>query len=175
MKDEKRLKFLDCAKGIAILLLILSHCMSDESMLKTWIFSFHMPIFFIVCGILQAQKFPNGQTLDLIGPFLKKRCRQMLLPYFSWGGYFDPVLSGAEFGRRRSVNSEKSAVCPGYDAGDRFALVYPCIFFRGTADVVRSAAAERMDASPDRCRRHSAFACCQFRRNADTVVPAPDA
>lgn len=83
---KKRIRCLDYSKGIAILLLLLSHCMSGSSILKTWIFSFHMPIFFIICGILAAGNYPDGIRVNRLGNYLKKRCIQLLLPYFIWGG-----------------------------------------------------------------------------------------
>lgn len=47
MHSNNRLNYLDYTKGFAILLMLLAHCMGDNNLLHTWIFSFHMPIFFV--------------------------------------------------------------------------------------------------------------------------------
>lgn len=52
-----RHKYIDYAKGLAIILMLFAHTMSGENMINTWIFSFHMPIFFIISGILMAKKY----------------------------------------------------------------------------------------------------------------------
>ena len=47
---SKRLKWLDIAKGIAILLVIVGHTVDFYSPFRDAIFSFHMPLFFILAG-----------------------------------------------------------------------------------------------------------------------------
>ena len=42
----KRIHYLDYAKGIAIILVVLGHIFSGGN-IKTYIYSFHMPLFFI--------------------------------------------------------------------------------------------------------------------------------
>ena len=78
---KKRSVGIDYAKGFAILLLIISHCIIGEGVFKTWIFSFHMPIFFIVSGILKSRK-NKRQTIKV---YLYKRIKQLLVPYLIWG------------------------------------------------------------------------------------------
>ncbi len=46
----KRLDWLDIAKGIAIMLVIIGHTVDKPSLERTLIFSFHMPLFFILAG-----------------------------------------------------------------------------------------------------------------------------
>lgn len=78
----QRVEYIDLAKGFAILTLILSHTSPGES-INTWIFGFHMPIFFIVGGILLAMKDEKKPlTFGSIPTFLKRRCHNLLLPYF---------------------------------------------------------------------------------------------
>lgn len=62
MVSEKRLKYLDYTKGFAILIMLFGHCMSDNNLLHNWIFSFYMPILFIVCGCLTAMKYGNRKV-----------------------------------------------------------------------------------------------------------------
>lgn len=46
---KKRLAWVDVAKAIAIILMVAGHELPQVS-LRTWIFSFHMPLFFILSG-----------------------------------------------------------------------------------------------------------------------------
>lgn len=53
INDDKRIDWIDCSKGIAILLVILGHTTMSggsplEQILRGGIFSFHMPLFFIL-------------------------------------------------------------------------------------------------------------------------------
>lgn len=115
---KKRILCLDYSKGIAILLLLLSHCMSGTSILKTWIFSFHMPIFFIICGILAAGNYPDGIRVNRFGSYLKKRCIQLLLPYFIWGGRSDRFLSISEYYFRSETYGMEPAYKFDFSSGD---------------------------------------------------------
>jgi len=84
-----RLKYLDVAKGIGILLVIIGHCIPDAStpsgisepifaaMFKV-IYSFHMPLFFFISGFLTR---PMNNRREL----LKKRAQRLLVPYFFVG------------------------------------------------------------------------------------------
>ncbi len=82
---EKRYVELDYVKGFAILLLLFSHCHPGEGIIKIWIFSFHMPIFFIVCGILKSRREKRGLVKKDIVSYMKKRGRQLIFPYYIWG------------------------------------------------------------------------------------------
>ena len=50
--NKKRIEYIDYARGIAMLLVILGHCFqSVEYTLNHFILSFHMPLFFFLSGI----------------------------------------------------------------------------------------------------------------------------
>lgn len=49
---KKRYEYLDFARGISVLLVIIGHMVSLSHGLGQWIYSFHIPIFFIISGIL---------------------------------------------------------------------------------------------------------------------------
>ncbi len=71
---KPRLDWLDIAKGIAIILVIVGHTVENLSPLRHVIFSFHMPLFFILAGYTFKTK-PMGQTLSsslarLIVPYI---------------------------------------------------------------------------------------------------------
>ncbi|MBF1069294.1 MAG: acyltransferase family protein, partial [Prevotellaceae bacterium] len=57
-EQTKRIEALDIAKGIGIILVIIGHMSS--SYLRDWIYSFHMPLFFIISGIcFKTEKYPS--------------------------------------------------------------------------------------------------------------------
>ena len=78
MKENKRLHYLDMAKGIGIFLVALGHMEDIATGTRVWISSFHMPLFFVISGILMAVK--NEPSKDL-GIAVKKRINGIIVPY----------------------------------------------------------------------------------------------
>lgn len=78
---KKRQDYLDMAKGIGIYFVVLGHIEYLEKDTLRWIYSFHMPLFFIIGGILAYIK--RNQELTL-GHVLKKRACGTLIPYISF-------------------------------------------------------------------------------------------
>lgn len=77
---SKRIEYIDIAKGLGIILVVIGHCLKGNTFPATWIWSFHMPLFFILSGLCFAEnKYPTFQS------FLTKRIKTLLLPciYFS--------------------------------------------------------------------------------------------
>lgn len=72
----KRIEYLDIAKGIGILLVILAHI--DEGYTKIPIYAFHLPLFFVISGICFRCE---GTFWD----FFKKKAKGYLVPYFGMG------------------------------------------------------------------------------------------
>lgn len=72
MKKE-RIEWVDVSKGIGIILVIISHCVYLGNFAHNWIFSFHMPLFFILSGIF----FRKASMLQVI----KKKFQQLIIPY----------------------------------------------------------------------------------------------
>lgn len=75
MKEEriitsKRIKYLDIAKAIGIILVLIGHISRNEIISKV-IYSFHMPFFFIISGFLYERR-----------DNLKKKIKSILIPYF---------------------------------------------------------------------------------------------
>lgn len=64
---------MDAFKGITILVMILGHTVGIPSPLRAFIFSYHMPAFFIANGFF-IRKYDTGNTC-------KKAVRTLLLPY----------------------------------------------------------------------------------------------
>ena len=78
MDTTKRLDYLDMAKGIGIFFVALGHMEDIATGTRVWISSFHMPLFFIISGILMAVKDePSGDFRVAV----KKRFRGVIVPY----------------------------------------------------------------------------------------------
>ena len=75
---RKRLTYLDMAKGIGIFLVILGHIEYIREDTLKWISSFHMPLFFVIGGILAYEKREEGRPLF---SSLAARARGTLVPY----------------------------------------------------------------------------------------------
>lgn len=89
--NNVRVKWIDYAKGIAILFLLLSHCLSSGRVFSI-ITAFDMPIFFIVCGSLNAICH-NNRYLE-ISLWAKKRFKQLMIPYLIFGLLWILFLEG---------------------------------------------------------------------------------
>jgi len=76
--DSKRIKYIDVAKGIGILLVVLGHNYVKASVpgMEKFIFSFHMPFFFLVSGMLFKPSYP-------ILVLFKRRFGTLILPYLA--------------------------------------------------------------------------------------------
>lgn len=72
MSDTKRVQYIDIARGIAILCIILGH--QGISDVNRVVFTFHVPIFFFITGYFINDKLG-------IKDFIKNRVRTLLVPY----------------------------------------------------------------------------------------------
>lgn len=92
MTETKRLDYLDMAKGLGMLFVLIGHLQGERIFtlspyiqpLCVWIFSFHMPLFFIISGILIFEK--SGEDLPL-SVHISKRFRSIMIPYY-WFSFF---------------------------------------------------------------------------------------
>lgn len=79
-KLTERTHYIDIARGIAIILVVIGHGISEYSTgfttLENIIYSFHMPLFFVISGLVFRIK--DG---DIFTAFAKKRARGLMLPY----------------------------------------------------------------------------------------------
>lgn len=73
-----RLHYLDMAKGIGIILVVIGHSGKGSDGLITWLTSFHMPLFMIISGMLLCYKKEEEQSflLNIKGKFF-----QIMVPY----------------------------------------------------------------------------------------------
>ena len=90
----KRIEYLDYAKGIGIILVVLGHILIKGN-IKIYIYSFHMPLFFIISGYLF-----NYINIINFKEVINKKIKALLIPYLTFslinilGEY---ILSGLSF------------------------------------------------------------------------------
>ena len=78
-KSKNRILWVDAARGIAMLLVILGHCigsLNDPG--YKFILSFHMPLFFFLSGYCSKKE-------EQFRPYLKKKARELLVPQLLFG------------------------------------------------------------------------------------------
>lgn len=76
---NKRIDYIDSAKGIGILFVLIGHACSLKYGLGQYFYSFHMPLFFIISGMLLCFK-DNWKDMDGISIF-KKKIKSLFYPY----------------------------------------------------------------------------------------------
>ncbi len=78
MKTAKnRIEWIDTAKGIGLLCVILGHL--HIPYLSAWIYTFHIPLFFFLSGCVF-----NGQKYSFKEYFIR-RFKSLIVPYFVLG------------------------------------------------------------------------------------------
>ena len=77
--EQKRIIWLDIARGLAMLCVIYGHVLPRNAGFGKWIYSWHMPIFFIITGILLSQK-DNWKQMTYCQLF-KKDTKSIMYPY----------------------------------------------------------------------------------------------
>ena len=79
MAENKRIEWVDIARGIAIILVVLGHSQVGRDLFN-YLYSFHVPLFFFVAGIT----FRFDKESDF-SSFVKKRFLRLLVPYYTFG------------------------------------------------------------------------------------------
>lgn len=82
----KRKDYIDYVKAIGIILVVLGHAVSDNTAIKSWIYSFHMPLFFFATGL-------SLRKVHVDVGYVTKKLKGLLVPYCIWG----PIFSGFSF------------------------------------------------------------------------------
>ena len=77
MDAKKRLNYFDIAKGIGIILVIIGHIEYVDQGVRDYIVSFHMPLFFIVSGMLMFVTDEKSRSIKDL--FIRKLKRIMLV------------------------------------------------------------------------------------------------
>ena len=79
MAQSNRLEWLDIAKGIAIILMVIGHS-SIPQIGSNFIFAFHMPLFFIASGWVSNYQKSSFKR------FIEKKWSSLLIPFFYYSG-----------------------------------------------------------------------------------------
>lgn len=79
-----RIRYIDYTKGLAIILMIFGHTMTTINPIHIWIYSFHMPIFFMIDGILIGEK-EKHKSIELTKKHIFQKVRILGIPYFVFG------------------------------------------------------------------------------------------
>lgn len=89
--QEERINWVDIAKGIGIVLVLLGHAPRDSmrmqypliDFLYYFIYSFHMPLFFFLAGMIFGHTQIKKPSKSFLA-FLKKKVRTLLIPWLSF-------------------------------------------------------------------------------------------
>lgn len=93
-----RLRYIDFAKGVAILFVVMGHMVQynlkgdSANVVFNFIYSFHMPLFFFLSGYVSALKYEGICKKNAL-TFIKKKFLSLLVPFFTWGIFFNLLLS----------------------------------------------------------------------------------
>lgn len=77
-EGHNRKAYIDFLKGIGIILVICGHGQIPEH-LAAWIYSFHMPLFMFLSGLVYKEKYATAKE------FVLQKVKQLLYPYFILG------------------------------------------------------------------------------------------
>lgn len=99
-----RLCYLDVLKGILIILVVLGHAIQAtfpnylHNFLFRFIYSFHMPLFFVISGFLTYRGMQGHDDK------LMKRAVQLLIPFVCWA-FISPLLTYGSFNMDKTVKA----------------------------------------------------------------------
>ncbi len=147
-KASKRVEWIDILKGLGIVLVVMGHTPAFAE--PYWVYSFHMPLFFFVVGLL----FPEKSKTNL-PVFLKKRAIRRLAPYLIYSVIAVALsdLIFRHFARTDhdpvSLASYETGLFTGFPRADVVLWFYPVLFGAETivALIVRLAAPKFIKAS----------------------------
>lgn len=75
---KERIDWIDCLRGIAMFFVILGHAFNDKNnIIRKYIYSFHMPLFFFVSGLTYKEKDIKFKD------FIINKAKKLLIPYLA--------------------------------------------------------------------------------------------
>lgn len=86
MNPNSRIKYIDIAKGIGILLVVYGHSSLAFHPINALIHNFHMPLFFFITGLC------SDEAKNTVKELFVKRWKQLIIPCF----YFTIIISTIE-------------------------------------------------------------------------------
>ena len=134
MNRSSRIEYIDAVKGIAIVLVVIGHMLRgfsssgiylNEKIFKYidyTIYSFHMPLFFIVSGMLYTYKNKIYDKKDYIN-FIKLKSKNILVPYFifSWIQILIKIIMSGSVNKEVKISSLYTIV---YKPVEQFWFLY---------------------------------------------------
>lgn len=83
-QNSKRIEWIDVLKGVAIVCVMMGHFLYKQTgelprSICAWIYSFHMPLFFVLSGLTFSVEKYNGYI-----EFVIKKVKTLLIPLFSF-------------------------------------------------------------------------------------------
>ena len=78
MTNNKRITYLDMARGMGMILVVMGHVEYMNMTLLQYIYAFHMPLFFLISGILIWEKREEEKNFIVL---VKNKLRSIMLPY----------------------------------------------------------------------------------------------
>ena len=97
----KRLEYIDLAKGVMILLVVAGHIVQYylqgyvQHKLWTFIYSFHMPLFFLLSGFVMGITRKKMEEVPFCG-WLWKKIRTLLVPFLLWSFLVYPFIDSVD-------------------------------------------------------------------------------
>ncbi len=83
---KKRIEFIDIARGLAIIFIVLGHTLVHSencSIIFKFLYSFHVVLFFVISGYIFRIKENDSYVA-----FIKNKFIRIMIPYFIWGVLF---------------------------------------------------------------------------------------
>ena len=130
---KKRIDYLDLAKGIGIILVVAGHSTFMEENLLTWISSFHMPLFFILSGILIRLR---GEEVKSFRQLITNKVRTIAIPYLCFSIIYIAIDSAYLILKQDNitiVDLQRSAIETVTLYGISVLWFLPALFFAETA------------------------------------------
>lgn len=101
--NYQRLTYIDNAKGFAILLVVIGHVIqmmyspgsADQNVMWRYIYSFHMPFFMLLSGLVTVFTPHKALLIKKIG----RRFVQLIIPFCSWGVVWTCTINNVPFHR----------------------------------------------------------------------------
>lgn len=81
IKEKQILDYIDALKGFGIILVVIGHHLLDAYEVTNWIYSFHMPLFFMITGYLSEYKKDKCEDIRKL---IINKAKSIMYPYFTF-------------------------------------------------------------------------------------------
>ena len=100
MSHSKRIEWIDIAKGIGIILVVLGHCLRDDMRINSsfidflyqLIYSFHMGLFFSISGYLYGSKRKQNSK-----NYLRMQLKKLIIPWLVYSAIIYIIVMFVNF------------------------------------------------------------------------------